>query len=93
MDVLQRIDELRGLVNLSDYALCKRCQIPYSTLKAARSRAKSGGTRLSVDTIERVCDTFGLKLGDFFSEAPLAVDLPDPNQLSLTPDNTNHNPS
>ena len=82
MDVLQRMDELRDLANLSDYAFCKRCQIPYSTLYSARSR----GGQLSVATVQQVCDTFGIKLRDFFSDDPLPVDVPDPNQLTIQND-------
>ena len=82
MDVIERIDELRELANLSDYAFCKRCQIPYSTLYSARSRRG----QLSVATVEQVCDTFGILLRDFFSEEPLSIDLPDPNQLTFQSD-------
>ena len=79
MDVMARLDELRDLVQLSDYAFCKRCQIPYNTLNSARKR----NSRLSVDTVEQVCNTFGIELRDFFSSDPLSLDIPDPNQLAF----------
>jgi len=80
METRERMDELRELVHLSNYAFCKRCQIPYSTLKAARNR----GNQLSVATVKQVCDTFGISLSDFFSDEQLSVDIPDPNQLVLS---------
>jgi transcriptional regulator with XRE-family HTH domain len=86
MDVLERMDELRGLVHLSDYAFCKRCNIPYTTLNSARSRRG----QLSVATVQQVCDTFGISLCDFFSDDPLSIDIPDPNQITFLADEGKH---
>lgn len=79
MDTFKRLDNLLEECDMSLWQLSKLSGINYNTLKRVRAR----GSQLSVDTIEQVCKTFGIKIEEFFSDEPISIDMPDPNQLTL----------
>ncbi len=62
MDSLARLNDLLSERNMSLFALAKASGIHYSTFDAAKRR--SG--QLSIDTIERVCDTLQIPVYEFF---------------------------
>ena len=62
MDSLARLNELLAERSMSLFALAKASGIHYSTFDAAKRR--SG--QLSIDTIERVCDTLQIPVYEFF---------------------------
>ena len=62
MDTLSRVNELLQDHEMTLYELCKKSGICYSTFGAMKRR--SG--QLSIDTIERVCDTLGIRPFEFF---------------------------
>ena len=62
MDSLARLNDLLAERNMSLFALAKASGIHYSTFDAAKRR--SG--QLSIDTIERVCDTLQIPVYEFF---------------------------
>ena len=62
MDSLARLNELLAARNMSLFAFTKASGIHYSTFDAAKRRRG----QLSVDTIERVCDTLQIPVYAFF---------------------------
>lgn len=62
MDSLARLTDLLAERDMSLFALAKASGIHYSTFDAAKRR--SG--QLSLDTIERVCDTLQIPVYEFF---------------------------
>ena len=64
MNTIQRVIELADERNLSFYQLSDICDIPYTTLKNAKTR----NTQLSVDTVERICLGLGITMADFFQK-------------------------
>ena len=62
MDSLARLNDLLAERGMSLFALAKASGIHYSTFDAAKRR--SG--QLSIDTIERVCDTLQIPVYEFF---------------------------
>lgn len=64
MDVGARIIQLRTAYGLSQYALWKRSGIAQGALSQYESGAKTPG----IDTIEKLCTAFGIRLSDFFTE-------------------------
>jgi transcriptional regulator with XRE-family HTH domain len=61
-DVLKRIEELREERNLSVYKLAQLSEIPQSTIATWYQK----GHIPPVDKIERICNTFGISLAEFF---------------------------
>lgn len=62
MDSLARLNNLLIERDMSLFALSKASGIRYSTFNAAKRR----NGQLSVDTIERVCNTLHIPLYEFF---------------------------
>lgn len=62
MDTMVRLDEILAQSNMSLYKLSKTSGIHYSTFEAAKKR----NGQLSVDTIERICQTIGINTYEFF---------------------------
>ena len=63
MDVGARLTELRNAFGMSQYALWKRTGIAQGALSQYESGLKTPG----VDTLERICEGFGITLADFFA--------------------------
>lgn len=71
MDITNRIDELCRLHNMSKYRLSQITGISQSAFsKMARQQ-----TSLSIETIHRICDAFGISMAQFFSESDEYPDL------------------
>lgn len=64
MDTIARVICLANERNLSLFKLSQLCDVPYSTLKNAEKR----GNQLAVTTIERICESLGITMSDFFRE-------------------------
>ena len=64
-DVLKRIQNLLDEYGWTVYRLSKESGIPISSLSNMFSR----NTQPSVSTLERICEGFGISIGDFF-ESP-----------------------
>ena len=64
MNVGARITQLRVAHGISQYALWKRSGIAQGALSQYESGLKTPG----IDTIERICNAFGISLSDFFDE-------------------------
>ena len=64
MNVGMRITELRTAFGLSQYALWKRTGIAQGSLSQYEAGLKTPG----IDTLERICQGFGITLSDFFQE-------------------------
>ena len=65
-NTVERVNELAEERNMSLNKLCSVCDVSYSTLKMAKSR----GSQLSVDTIERICKGLHITFGEFFNKMP-----------------------
>lgn len=78
MNVIERIDALCQKHNMSKYRLSLITGISQSAFsKIARQQSS-----LSVDTIYRICDAFGITIAQFFSEEEEFPDLsPEQKQL------------
>lgn len=71
MNITNRIDELCRLHNMSKYRLSQITGISQSAFsKMARQQ-----TSLSIETIHRICDAFGISMAQFFSESDEYPDL------------------
>ena len=60
-DKINRMCEARGWTL---YQLSDRTEIPYSTLNSAINRNAAP----KIDTLQRICDAFGISLAQFFME-------------------------
>lgn len=63
-EIIRHIEELRQERNWTRYRLSKESDIPYSTLNNLLRRANI----LSVPTLQKICNGFGISLADFFSD-------------------------
>lgn len=78
MDVIKRVDDLCKLHNMSKYRLSQITGISQS----AFSKLSRQQSSLSVDTIQRICNAFGISMAQFFEESDAYPDLT-PQQLRL----------
>ena len=62
MDSLARLNDLLDEHDMSLFALAKASGIHYSTFDGAKRR----NGQLSIDTIERICDTLQIPIYEFF---------------------------
>ena len=65
MDCLSRIRELLDMRGWSMYQLSQRSGIPQSTLSNLFIRNNAP----TIPTLEKICDVFGITLGDFFGNS------------------------
>lgn len=65
MDTVFRLRELLEERDMSLFRLAKKADLNYATLRRRCYR----GAELSVDTIERACQVFGIPLYEFFRES------------------------
>lgn len=71
MNVIERIDELCKQHNISKYRLSQITGISQSAFsKMARQQST-----LSLETLQRICDAFGISMAQFFSESEEYPDL------------------
>lgn len=71
IDIIRRIDELCELHHMSKYRLSQITGISQSAFsKMARQQ-----TSLSLETIQRICDAFGITMAQFFSVSDEYPDL------------------
>jgi len=66
MDVVERIEQLREQAGLSVNQLAKRAGVGQASLSQVMNRKN----KPSLDTLERLCDVFGITLAEFFAESP-----------------------
>ena len=81
-DVLQRIQELMEFNSWSTYRLAKEAGISYTSLTSAFKRK----SRISVDTLQAICNAFHITFDQFFEmkENPLqSPDLSEEDQRLL----------
>lgn len=71
MNIQERIDELCKLHGISKYRLSQITGISQS----AFSKMSRQQSTLSLETIQRICDAFGISLAQFFSETDDYPDL------------------
>lgn len=71
MDITKRVDELCKLHNMSKYRLSQITGISQS----AFSKMSRQQTSLSIETIHRICDAFGISMAQFFSTSSKYPDL------------------
>lgn len=64
MDILGKIKVLQGERNWTDYKLAQEADIPIATLSAIFSRRNTP----KLDTLQCICNAFGLTLAQFFLE-------------------------
>ena len=64
MDILSKIRSLQGVRNWSDYKLAQEADIPVATLSSLFQR----GNPPKLDTLQSICNAFGLTLAQFFLE-------------------------
>lgn len=73
MDVYRKIDKLCRDRGWTMYELCKRANIPQTTLSTGRKRNNDP----SISTLESICMAFGITLSQFFSGDNVPLDLTD----------------
>ena len=71
MDILKKLNDLRLERNMSVYRLAELSGINQSTLANTFSR----GTIPSVQNLEKICNTLGVSLAQFFTEDEILVRL------------------
>lgn len=74
MNITQRIDQLCQMHNMSKYRLAKITGISQS----AFSKLSRQQSSLSIDSIQRICNAFGISLAQFFEESEAHPNLPPP---------------
>ena len=79
-DVLKRITNLCQSHQLSLYALAKQSGVPLSTLSGLYHRKNYP----SIPTLEKLCHTLDLTLGDFFSDISCDLVFPDTSASDIT---------
>ena len=78
MDINKRIDDLRFQRGWSMYELAQEAGITQSTLTSMMKR----GTPPKIDTLESICEAFGITLSQCFMEDEHLESL-DPNEKKL----------
>ena len=78
MDINKRIDDLRFQRGWSMYELAQEAGITQSTLTSMMKR----GTPPKIDTVESICEAFGITLSQFFMDDEHLESL-DPNEKKL----------
>lgn len=73
MEIMDRINELCRQRNITKYRLSQLTGISQS----AFSKMEKQQNTLSVDTIHRICNAFGISMAQFFSEPDEYPDLTD----------------
>lgn len=64
MNILSKIKELQGARDWTDYKLSQESGVPLTTLSAIFSRRNTP----KLDTLQSICNAFGLTLAQFFLE-------------------------
>ncbi|MCD8353014.1 MAG: helix-turn-helix transcriptional regulator [Clostridiales bacterium] len=64
MDVIARIQELREERGWTNYQLAKKAGLSQSTISSAMNRANN----VTVQTIQKCCDAFGITMVEFFDD-------------------------
>ncbi len=64
MDILSKIKKLQGNRGWTDYKLAQEAEIPLATLSSLFQRNNPP----KVDTLQCICNAFGLTLAQFFLE-------------------------
>ncbi len=64
MDIIKKIEDLRTERGWTKYRLAEEAMILYSTLAGIYSR----GTPPKIDTLESICNAFGITLAQFFTD-------------------------
>ena len=79
MDIIRKLNELRLERDLSVYRLAELSGINQSTLANTFSR----GTVPSIANLERICDTLGITLSQFFAEEnePMSLSRPEKDMI------------
>ncbi len=62
IDTVLRAEQLAAEHDMSLHGLARHCNVPYTTLKNAKTR----GTQLTVDTIEKICIGLHITFHEFF---------------------------
>jgi transcriptional regulator with XRE-family HTH domain len=62
MDISKRLKELRKKMGFSQYKLSKESGVSQSYLSCLEAGKKTP----TVDTLEKICNTFGISLSEFF---------------------------
>lgn len=78
MDTILRLRELMNSRGWSEYRLAKESKLPMSTISNIFHR----GSIPSIPTLETLCNTFGISLGQFFSDGDEPISLT-PEQKEL----------
>lgn len=71
MNIMERIDNLCKQHNISKYRLSQLTGISQSAFSKMTRQQSS----LSLETIQRICNAFGISMAQFFSEAEEFPDL------------------
>lgn len=64
MDILKKLDNLKQQNHLTNYQLAKRSGLPQSTISNIFARHSCP----RIDSLEAICNVFGLTLAEFFLE-------------------------
>lgn len=64
MDVFQKLNMLKGKNHLTNYQLAKESGLPQSTISNIFARRSCP----RIDSLEAICNVFGLTLAEFFLE-------------------------
>lgn len=64
MDIIAKIEKLRRERGWSDYELAQQSMITQSTIASIKAR----GSAPKVDTLQAICNAFGITLAQFFLE-------------------------
>lgn len=78
MDTILRLRELMNSRGWSEYRLAKKSKLSMSTISNIFHR----GSIPSIPTLETLCNTFGISLGQFFSDGDEPISLT-PEQKEL----------
>lgn len=80
MDILSKIKILQGERNWTDYKLAQEAGLPLTTLSAIFTRKNTP----RVETLQSICNAFGLTLSQFFLENEQIEILSDTEKEMLT---------
>lgn len=64
IDIIQKLDELKSQYNWSNYQIARKCGLSDSTIKNIYNRKSIP----HIDTLEIICDAFGISLSQFLLE-------------------------
>lgn len=79
MDIIAKIEKLKSERNWTDYELAQQAMVSQSTIASMKTR----NSPPKLDTLQAICNAFGITLAQFFLENEQIEVLSEPEKILL----------